>query len=136
MYFLDTNVIVDLIRGNCPLLKKRFTQMRLSEMAIPAIVVAELEFGSWHSGDYERHSKEAMNVIRNFEICPFGLKEAYSYGMIRQELSAKGVVIGPNDLFIAATALANNVVLVTHNIREFSRVPHLCTEDWTVAKML
>lgn len=132
MFFLDTNVIVDLIRGNCPSLQDHFARMSLSEMAVPAVVVAELEFGSWHSGDYERHSREAFDVIRNFDVAPFGLKEAQAYGMIRQELSARGIIIGPNDLFIAATALANNGVLVTHNTKEFSRVPRLITEDWTV----
>lgn len=132
MHFLDTNVIVDLIRGNCPALKNHFMRMRLSEMAIPAIVIAELEYGSWHSGDYKRRSAEAMDVIRNFEIYPFGLQEAKAYGLIRQELSAKGIVIGPNDLFIAATALANDGVLITHNTKEFSRVPHLAIEDWTI----
>jgi len=51
-------------------------------------------------------------------------------GQIRADLAARGQPIGPNDLLIAATARAHNAILVTHNIREFSRVTNLNLEDW------
>lgn len=132
MYYLDTNVIIDIIRGKYPMLKYHFSQMSHSDIAIPAVVVAELEFGSQHSGNYEKNSREAMDVIRNFDIAPFGMNEAIAYGKIRNELSSKGISIGPNDLFIAATVLANDGILVTHNVREFSRISVLNVEDWTI----
>ena len=66
-----------------------------------------------------------------FEIVPFGEKGAAFYGKIKSALEKKGTPIGPNDLLIAATALANQATLVTANLDEFSRVEGLCLEDWT-----
>lgn len=132
MYYLDTNVIVDLIRGKIHRLQERFAEHTLNEINVPAIAVAELEFGAQHSGNYEAKMTEAMDVIRSFRVVPFGMKEAEVYGIIRQELSSKGYAIGPNDLLIAATALANDGILVTYNTREFSRIASLKIEDWTI----
>jgi tRNA(fMet)-specific endonuclease VapC len=63
---------------------------------------------------------------------PFDGVVAETYGRIRVQLEALGTPIGPNDLQIAAIALANNLILVTHNTREFSRVSGLRYEDWEV----
>lgn len=71
-----------------------------------------------------------LDFIAPYKIIPFAEKEAEIYGKIREELSKKGKLIGPNDMLIAATALANGAVLVTHNTDEFSRVPELKLEDW------
>lgn len=131
MYLLDTNVIIDIIRGKYPALKKHFMQARMSDIFIPAIVVAELEFGAKHSNNYVENRKKFMDVIRNFKILPFTDNEAVCYGEIRQNLTSRGQVIGPNDLLIAATALANDGILITHNTVEFNRVEKLSIEDWT-----
>ncbi|MBP5158312.1 MAG: PIN domain-containing protein [Treponema sp.] len=69
--------------------------------------------------------------MRDFEIVPFSGKEAEAYGLIRQQLSADGTPIGGNDMLIAATALANDATVVTHNVKEFSKVKGLRIEDWT-----
>ena len=50
---------------------------------------------------------------------------------IRQDLNAAGTPIGGNDMLIAATVVANNGILVTHNVGEFSRIKGLSLEDWT-----
>lgn len=84
------------------------------------------------------NNRKNMNVaLSNFRnhsakdiVVPFTEKEAEIYGKIREELTKKGKLIGPNDMLIAATALANGAVLVTHNTDEFSRVPELKLEDW------
>ena len=61
---------------------------------------------------------------------PFNDQAAEAYGRIRARLGTQGTPIGPNDLIIAATAIAHNVTLITHNTREFSRVDSLRIEDW------
>ena len=61
---------------------------------------------------------------------PFDDQAASIYGQIRADLAGKGLSIGPNDLMIAAIALAKGVTLVTHNTREFNRVAGLSIEDW------
>ena len=68
--------------------------------------------------------------ISQFLSLPFDDAAAEEYGRLRAFLAKQGLPIGPNDLLIAATALANNVTLVTHNISEFERVPGLQIEDW------
>jgi tRNA(fMet)-specific endonuclease VapC len=65
-----------------------------------------------------------------FASLPFDDRAAEHYGRIRADLTARGDLIGPNDLLIAAIALAHNLILVTHNVREFSRVGGLLWEDW------
>ena len=55
------------------------------------------------------------------------------YGEIRAHLAAAGTPIGSNDLFIAAHARSRGLTLVTHNLREFARVPGLKTADWLAA---
>ena len=67
-----------------------------------------------------------------FDVAPFTRHAAECYGRIRADLEAKGQIIGANDLLIAATVMAENGVLVTHNTREFSRISGLAVEDWTL----
>jgi tRNA(fMet)-specific endonuclease VapC len=57
--------------------------------------------------------------------------DAIVYGQIRAELEAQGLPIGSMDMLIAAQAVRSKLILVTNNVREFARVPHLATEDWT-----
>ena len=94
------------------------------------MVKAELYFGARKS---KRQAENLRLVDRFFSIFPsFGFDDrcADIYGNIRSELERGGTPIGPNDLLIAATAIANELVLVTHNTREFERVVGLHLEDW------
>lgn len=131
MYFLDTNVIIDVVRGKSPELERHFRYSHITDIAIPSIVIAELEYGAWHSGKYEENRRQFLPFTRNFRVIPFNENEAEVYGAIRQQLAAKGSIIGPNDLLIAATAIANDAILVTHNVKEFERIDNLRIEDWT-----
>lgn len=70
--------------------------------------------------------------MSEFVSLPFDDQSAVIYGQIRAQLAAPGTPIGPNDLLIASIALANNLILVTHNTREFSRVEGLRLEDWEI----
>ena len=130
MFHLDTNVIVDAIRGKHPNLEACFEKNSASNIAISAVVVAELEFGAAHSDNYEKRRKQYLDFIAPYKIIPFTEKEAVVYGQIREQLARKGTPIGPNDMLIAATALANGATLVTHNTGEFNRVPGLALADW------
>ena len=132
MYLLDTNVIIDIIRGKYPALKQHFLNTRPSDIKIPSIVLAELEFGAQNSDDYNKNKLRFSSITNAFSIQTFAEKESVCYGKIRKYLSSIGNLIGPNDMLIAATALANDAIIVTHNIDEFSRVPNLVIEDWTL----
>lgn len=130
MFYLDSNVVIDVIRKKYPDLISHFKNLDSDKIAIPAIVLAELEFGAKHSDNYKKRRKQYLDVISPYKIIPFDEKEAEVYGKIREELSKKGTLIGPNDMLIAATAIANDAVLVTHNTDEFSRVSGIKLEDW------
>jgi len=95
-----------------------------------AVVRAELLFGAFRSQRRTQNLERTNSFLAGFQSLPFDDEAAYRHALIRAELTAKGQLIGPNDLLIAATALAHGAILVTHNTAEFSRVPGLLIEDW------
>ncbi|MBQ7221773.1 MAG: type II toxin-antitoxin system VapC family toxin [Synergistaceae bacterium] len=134
MYVLDTNVCIDYMRKGrkAGLIDAKFLQYGVRNIKLPAVVVAELLYGAYHSKSIEKNLKETISLIANFEVFSFGAAEADAYGRIRASLERKGKVISDNDMFIAATALVRNAVLVTNNTREFSRIDGLRLDDWTI----
>ncbi len=131
MYLLDTNICIYLLKGAFEPLKARFAGNPPSKIGIPAIVKAELYLGAYKSMRREATLAVLDAFLAPLRILPFGDEESIFYARIRSEMEAEGKPIGPNDLLIASTALAQGAVLVTHNTREFSRVRGLAWEDWT-----
>ena len=110
-----------------------FNLMRDSDprlFKIPAIVEGELRLGIVKSKQSKKTRWLVDEFMLPFEVLPFDSECAHIYARIRGELEMAGKVIGPNDLLIAATALANNAVLVTGNVDEFKRVLGLSIESW------
>ena len=100
-------------------------------IGLSAISLAELEYGLRHGGHYDKPHKALRLVLAPFQRYPFDAVDCVRhYGMVRSALETKGTGIGPLDTLIAAHALALGAVLVTHNTREFKRVPGLVVEDW------
>ena len=91
---------------------------------------AELFYGAKKSQNPERSLEKQLLFVSRFISLPFDDKAAEEYGHIRAHLERNGAPIGPNDLMIAAIALANEVVLVTNNVREFRRIDRLVIENW------
>jgi len=100
-------------------------------LRIPAIVAAELVHGAEKSANPANNMEQVKKFLIPFEIAPFDIWAAHSYGKIRSSLEKRGEIIGPNDLIIAATVLSQNGILVTNNTKEFARVENLALEDWT-----
>jgi tRNA(fMet)-specific endonuclease VapC len=97
-----------------------------------SVVVGELLFGALRSRDVARNLAQVRTFVSGLRSLPFDDRAADEYATIRANLAAKGTQIGPNDLLIAAIALANGLTLVTHNTAEFSRVVGLNLDDWQV----
>jgi tRNA(fMet)-specific endonuclease VapC len=97
-----------------------------------SVVIGELVYGAYHSGPSHVAANLALvaNLQKQFASLPFDDRAAQEYGQLREYLGRLGLLIGPNDLLIAAISLANGLTLVTHNTNEFSRVPGLALEDW------
>ncbi len=129
MYILDTNTLIYFFKdmGN---VSSRLLTVSPKEIAIPAIVIYELEYGISKSSSPKKRQAQLNEICSLINILPFGDKEALSSASIRAKLEKKGTPIGPYDVLIAGTALEHQGILVTNNLKAFSRVPKLKTENW------
>jgi tRNA(fMet)-specific endonuclease VapC len=129
-YLLDTNVCARYLNGKSPSIRERIRTINKDEIAVCSVVKAELFYGAMRSNNPQRTLVNQQQFLNLFVSLPFDDNAALIYGEIRAQLAVLGTPIGPNDLQIAAISLANNLILVTHNLREFNRVNGLQIEDW------
>ena len=129
MYVLDTNTLIYFFKGMGNV-SKHLLKVPPKEIAVPTIVLFELEVGIAKSTSPAKRQKQLQDLINAVNIFPFGYKEAGYAATIRVKLEKKGLVIGPYDILIAAVALSKKSTLVTHNITEFERVAGLEIIDW------
>jgi tRNA(fMet)-specific endonuclease VapC len=129
-YLLDTNTCIRFINGRSPVIRARMLTVDDAEIAISTIVQAEMYTGSAKSQTPQRSREIQEEFFQRFVTIAFDRQAARIYGDIRGHLETQGTPIGGNDLLIAATAIAHDLILVTHNTREFRRVVGLKIEDW------
>ena len=130
-FYLDTNTCIYALKATYPSIGNKIRGLTPDTIKIPSLVKAELLFGCEKSQRKKRSLEVVEAFLFPYEIIPFCSGAAEHYAKIRGSLEKKGRPIGPNDLIIAATVLANNGVLVTHNVNEFRRIKNLKVEDWT-----
>jgi tRNA(fMet)-specific endonuclease VapC len=130
MYLLDTNTCIRFLNPGKSIVPDRLAAVSQEEVAICQIVKAELYYGAYKSARRDANLALLARFFSQFESLPFDDAAAEAYGRLRAELARRGTPIGPNDLMIAAIALAHGLTLVTHNTAEFSRVAGLRLEDW------
>ena len=131
-YMLDTNMIAYAKNRRPTIVLERLLMHEPSEIAVSSITMAELEFGIQNSSRPEQNRMALMLFMAGISILPFDTNAAMEYGDIRHKLKEQGMLIGGNDLLIAAHARSLGITLVTHNTREFSSVENLRIEDWAV----
>ena len=134
MYLLDTNTCIQFLNGRSLLVEAQFRAHSQNQLKLYSIVKAEMLYGAARSAHPDRTLAFMERFFAGYDSIPFDDAAAASYGRIRQDLAAAGTPIGPNDLLVAAIALSRNLVLVSHNTREFSRVPGLRLEDWELSE--
>jgi len=130
MYLLDTNACIRILNGTSPTLVERLRSVPRSQVRLSSVVKAELLYGARRSSRVTENLRLLELFFDTIASLPFDDRCAEEYGLLRQELVRAGTPIGPNDLLIAATARAHRAILVTHNVREFSRVAELKMVDW------
>ena len=132
---LDTNILVDFLRGRSRLIYEnlRATDARLFE--IPVVVKTELLLGAEKAYDPEQERRKVETLLLPYKVIAFDDECAYQYARIRAALEKKGQTIGANDYLIAASALARSAVLVTNNADEFKRIPGLMIEVWSEERL-
>ena len=129
-YLLDTNVCIVYLNQPNSLVRKYLETFLPSDISVCSVVKAELFYGAMRSKNPERTYRLQEAFLNRFVSLPFDDDAAKIFGDIRARLSNLGTPIGPYDVQIASIALANDLILVTHNTREFSRVEGLQLEDW------
>jgi tRNA(fMet)-specific endonuclease VapC len=129
-WLLDTNVCIRLLKGRDSPVPRRLALVPRREVVLCSISKAELYYGAYRSTRREANLSALRRFFQEFGTLAFDEKCEEVYGVIRARLSLAGTPIGPNDLLIAAVALANEATLVTHNTAEFGRVSGLRIEDW------
>lgn len=129
-YLRDTNAWAMHLNGRSPALSARLSATADADVRLCSVVLAELYFGAHKGTRTAANLSLIARLTARFTSVPFDDAAAAIYGQIRAALARAGTPIGPNDLMIAAIALANGLTLVTHNTAEFSRVPGLLIEDW------
>ncbi len=130
MYLLDTNICIYAINRRNTRLSEHLFSVHPDEIRISSITVGELEYGAAKSHWGERTRQILHAFVANFEIIPFTERDSVFFGQIRAELESSGVTIGVLDAMIGAQGVARSLTVVTHNTREFSRIPGICLEDW------
>ncbi len=130
MYLLDTNICIYCMKDTYPCLTEKLFSMRPEELYISTITLFELEYGAAKSQRSEQTQLQTAQFLAPFNIAAFTSRDAVCAGKLRCYLEKKGFPIGPYDIQIAAQAVTHDLTLVTHNTKEFERVPCLKLEDW------
>ena len=129
-YLLDTDICIAIINRRSPKAISRLQACKPGSVALSTISVAELRFGADKSQAAAKNHEALDQFFLALEIRPFDELSAIAYGAIRSDLERKGTPLGPLDTLIAAQACAHELILVTNNQNEFTRVKKLRVETW------
>ena len=129
-YLLDTDVFSLMVKGQDAAINTRLQSLAKGEAVLSVITAGEFYYGVAHAPVSALRDQRAQRLLDFFGLLPLHGEVATRYGTVRAELRRAGTPIGPNDLWLAAQALAHGLVMVTRNAREFKRVKGLKVETW------
>jgi len=130
-YLLDTDTFVYIRRGRPAGAQARFQRLQPGQAVLSVITYGELIYGIAKKKVGPEPLLRLEELTQIISVIPLTREAAAVYGAARAALSARGEMIGANDLWIAAHAISLGLILVTNNEREFKRVPDLKIENWT-----
>ena len=129
-YLLDTCVVSDLVKGDNNTLIRLKAKSPL-QIKISSITAYELQYGLEKNDQLKKSVKKAvLGFLGDIAIIPFQIDMAKQAAIIRSNLEQARKPIGSYDILIAATTLTLDLILVTSNEKEFSRIPNLKMENW------
>ena len=129
MYVLDTNTLIYYFKGQGKV-AENIANVSPQEIGISTIVLFELQIGIAKSTSPAKRTQQLQQLLSRVNLFPFDRNAALAAATIRAQLEQKGTPIGSMDVLIAGTAVALQATLITHNIKEFSRVSGLAIADW------
>jgi tRNA(fMet)-specific endonuclease VapC len=129
MYVLDTNTLIYYFKGQGQV-AQNMAQVPPQDIVVSTIVLFELQVGIAKSNSPAKRNQQLQQLLSRVRIVPFDREAAVAAAIIRAQLEQQGTPIGPMDILIAGTAVSLQANLVTHNVREFTRVGGLSIRDW------
>jgi len=126
---LDTNIVIYVLKRR-PIQVLDIFNQNTNRMAISSITLSELIYGAEKSQNISKNLEAIEDFISHIEVLSYDQKTSQTYGQIKAKLEKNGEIIGENDIHIAAHAISQGLILVTNNLNEFLRVPHLSLENW------
>jgi tRNA(fMet)-specific endonuclease VapC len=128
---LDTNICIYIAKHQPPEVKARFDRLKPGQLVMSAITYGELHYGANKSNERARALRLIEELVQDIPVEDLNSMAVQAYGEIRASLEKRGRLIGNNDLWIGAHAMALDVTLATNNEREFKRIAGLSVENWT-----
>ncbi len=129
-YMLDTNICIYIAKHRPREVRARFERLKPGQLIMSAITYGELRYGAIKSTQQAYARAQLEELVQDIPVQELDSKAAEIYGEIRATLEKQGRLIGNNDLWIGAHALALDLTLATNNEREFKRIPGLSIENW------
>jgi tRNA(fMet)-specific endonuclease VapC len=128
-YLLDTDICIFFLKGKFELVQK-IDAIGIENCFISEITIAELWFGAERSSNFKKHSQEVLFMEQYFQVLPLS-NVLRTYAKEKARLQSIGNIVAEFDLLIGATAIANNLIMVTRNQKHFSRIQNIQLENWT-----
>jgi tRNA(fMet)-specific endonuclease VapC len=129
-YLVDTDIIIYWLRGKHPQISQKIEEIDSNALRLSAITVAELYFGAHNSSKPQENLQLLEELLAEVQVIPFEVSTAAVFGQVKTQLRQSGYTISDSDIFIAATALAHGMILVTNNEKHFGLVARLMIENW------
>ena len=130
VYLLDTDTSSYIMKRSNRFVLQRLERIPIREIAVSAITKSELMYGVEVSPRRQKDQDSMNEFLQYVDVLDYPADAALHYAQIRAHLKASGLMIGNNDMLIAAHARCLGLTLVTNNTREFTRVPGLKIENW------
>ena len=130
-FLVDTDIIIYWLKNKYPQIDHKIRAAGSDKIFISSLTIAELFYGAYNSSNPPPNLKLVNELVFDINIIGFDPKASKQFGAIKAELKQTGKLINDSDLFIAATALANSMILVTNNEKHFKRIKNLRIENWT-----
>ena len=127
-YMLDTNMCIYLMKNQPKEVAERFSQCYVGDVVISAITYAELEYGVAMSANPEKERLNLASLVEDIQVAPFDKVAGIAYGPIR--VATRESKQDHLDKLIAAHAVSLNVTIVTNNLKDFAKFPHVVLENW------
>jgi tRNA(fMet)-specific endonuclease VapC len=128
-YMLDTNICIYVIKNYPQDLREKFNSLA-EQLCISCITLGELHYGVEKSAHRADNLTAIENFVARLDLLPFDAKAAAHYGQVRSELERAGTPCGPHDMQIGGHARSEGLIVVTNNLREFSRMQGIRVENW------